>query len=94
MCLKYLSSDKSPDIVLKISNQDIIREREYFNIPEELKIPEYGYGDNYFEYIAVFRKIAERLIDDQILLMHGAVVAVDDKGYMFTAASGIGKTTH
>ena len=94
MCLKYLSYNKSPDIVLKISNQDIIREREYFKIPEELKISEYGYGDNYFEYIAVFRKIAERLIDDQIMLMHGAVVAVDGKGYMFTAASGIGKTTH
>ena len=42
----------------------------------------------------VLRKIADLLLDFNILLMHGAVVAVNDKAYLFTAPSGTGKTTH
>ena len=33
-------------------------------------------------------------MQDDILLMHGAVVAVDGQAYLFTAKSGTGKTTH
>ena len=40
-------------------------------------------------------KLAQLLVQDDILLMHGAVVAVDGlAGLLFTAKSGTGKTTH
>lgn len=42
----------------------------------------------------VLRKITEVLIEFDVFLMHGAVVAVNDKAYLFTAPSGTGKTTH
>ena len=34
------------------------------------------------------------LVQEDVLLMHGAVVAVDGQAYLFTAKSGTGKTTH
>lgn len=46
------------------------------------------------ETLAVYRKLAQLLVQEDILLMHGSVVAVDGQAYLFTAKSGIGKTTH
>lgn len=46
------------------------------------------------ESILLLRKIADRLVDFDTILMHGAVIAVDGEAYLFTAPSGIGKTTH
>ena len=40
------------------------------------------------------RKLAEALIDFDILLMHGAVIGVESGAFLFTGNSGIGKTTH
>lgn len=46
------------------------------------------------ESTATYRKIAEALIPHNIAVFHGAVVAVGDEAYLFTAKSGTGKTTH
>lgn len=46
------------------------------------------------ESIVLLRKIADRMLDFDTILMHGAVVAVDGEAYLFTAPSGTGKTTH
>ena len=42
----------------------------------------------------MFEKIAEILPGLDGILYHGSVVAVDGKGYLFTAVSGTGKSTH
>lgn len=46
------------------------------------------------ESLAVQQMLAEELLSFDTLLMHGAVIAVDNAAYMFTATSGTGKTTH
>lgn len=46
------------------------------------------------ERLLILRLITEAIISFNTLLMHGAVVAVDNEAYLFTAKSGIGKTTH
>lgn len=48
----------------------------------------------YLETLAVYRQISSQMVAHKVLLMHGSVVAVDGKAYMFTAASGTGKSTH
>lgn len=48
----------------------------------------------YLEELAVYRKIAEAMLEYDTFLMHGSVIAVDGQAYMFTAASGTGKSTH
>lgn len=56
--------------------------------------PVRDYSDAYLETLAVYRKIAERMPLYQTFLFHGSVVAVDGEGYLFTAKSGVGKSTH
>ena len=50
--------------------------------------------DEYLEFIALQRKIAEKMFDYDTLVFHGSVVAVDGQAYLFTAKSGTGKSTH
>ncbi|MCI5565507.1 MAG: hypothetical protein MR400_07415 [Clostridiales bacterium] len=57
-------------------------------------VPVRKYADDYLETLAVYRKLAQTLTAADVLLMHGAVVAVDGQAYLFTAKSGTGKTTH
>lgn len=40
------------------------------------------------------RRIAQLLLPQNILLLHGSAVALDGQGYLFTAACGTGKSTH
>ena len=47
-----------------------------------------------FEITAALRKIAEILPEYHCFLMHGVVVSWRGEGYMFTAPSGTGKSTH
>lgn len=54
----------------------------------------YIYPDDYLEELAVYRKIAEKMVDYDTILFHGSVIAVDNQAYLFTAKSGTGKSTH
>ena len=48
----------------------------------------------YAESLAVYRKICERILEYDGFLMHGVLLEYDNSGYLFTAKSGVGKTTH
>lgn len=78
-----------------ISQSDIDFEREK-SAREDIKegIPIRQFSDVYLETLAVYRKIADILLSCDTLLFHGSVVAVDREGYLFTAKSGTGKSTH
>ena len=61
---------------------------------EVLAEGEGGERPDYLETLAVYRKIADAIIDRDGFLMHGAVIEVHGAGIMFTALSGTGKSTH
>ena len=84
-CADY-KTDAPADFEVVISDDDIEYEREH----AERK----GYADGYLEGLAVYRKISEKMPFYDTILFHGSVVAVDGAAYMFTAASGTGKSTH
>ncbi len=46
------------------------------------------------EALALHREICEKMIDHDAFMIHGAAFALDDKGFLFCARSGTGKTTH
>lgn len=52
------------------------------------------YSDQYLETLAVYRKIAELFVEEDIILFHGSVISVDGEAFLFTAKSGTGKSTH
>lgn len=53
-----------------------------------------GSSQAYKEYICIMDKIASMLPSLNMILMHGAAIEYGGKGYIFTAHSGTGKSTH
>ena len=89
-CRDFLAdgSAREPDIEIEMTQRDIDAER--------LRSPDGGAGfsDRYIETLAVCRQISEIMPSFGRFLMHGSAVAVDGEGYLFTAPSGTGKSTH
>ena len=93
-CADYLTDGKA-DITVCTSQADIEQEREYDRKEKEQEgLPVQQFTDSYMETLAVYRKIVNQLVDHDILLFHGSVVAMDGVAYLFTAKSGTGKSTH
>lgn len=86
LCRDYLTKEEG-SIYLNISDADLEYEKSFYTSPNT------AHGEDFYESQALFRKVTELLVEQNTILMHGAVVALDNQGYMFTAPSGIGKTT-
>ena len=93
-CRKYLT-EAEPDFSVAVTRQDLEEEQALLRQEalEEGPKPRV-FGDPFLERNSIQRKVAELLLDRDILLMHGSTVAVDGKAYLFTAACGTGKSTH
>lgn len=93
-CREY-RFDGEPDFFVNISYDDIEYERER-SAKEDIKEGRTvrNWSDGYLEELAVYRKIAEKMPEYDTFLFHGSVIAVDGQGYLFTAKSGTGKSTH
>ena len=94
LCAAYRVEDDA-EYCITTAPADIAYERKRSARADELEgVAVREYSTPYLETLAVYRKLAQLLVQDDILLMHGAVVAVDGQAYLFTARSGTGKTTH
>ncbi len=94
-CREYLADFDTPDLSLTITEADIIAERDYDEATRSAdgllpSTPNF----RYLETLALYRKIADALISHDTLLFHGSAVALDGRVYLFTAKSGVGKSTH
>lgn len=93
-CRDYLT-DKEAEYTVITDKSDIDSERQRSANEDRFEgRPVKVYSDSYLEELAVYRKIAEKMLDFDTVLFHGSVVAVDGVGYLFTAKSGTGKSTH
>lgn len=96
LCSDYRTDpNTAPDIIVSITEAHIQKEREYTaaEAERENRTPS-PCSDSYLETLAVYRRIADQMIDFDTVLYHGSVVAVDGVAYLFTAKSGTGKSTH
>jgi hypothetical protein len=84
MAKDYLTNEE-PLFVVSVTEEEIDGERIASNT---------DYPRSYYESIIAYRKIAEKLPEYDAFLFHGSVIEVDNKAYVITANSGVGKTTH
>lgn len=93
-CREYIT-EKEEDFTVSVTTEEIEHERR---LSEETSLKEEGEVINYPDYVleelALYRKITEKMLDYDVILVHGSAVAVDGKAYLFTAKSGTGKSTH
>ena len=83
-CKDFLSEEKE-EYEITLTQEDLEKERTY-NDKGDVYVNE--------EISATYRKIADLLIEKDILVFHGSSFIVDNKGYIVTARSGTGKSTH
>ena len=86
LCKDFISEGGEADISVSVKPRDIDEEKKQYGDDR--------FSDGYCEGICLYREIAERLPLLDGFVFHGAAVTVGDKGYIFTAPSGTGKTTH
>ncbi len=98
LCADYRISEAADggiDFSVSTTASDMIYEREKSEREDILEQrPVRHFPEPYLETLAVYRKIAEEMLHYDTFLFHGSAIAVDGKGYLFTAKSGTGKSTH
>ena len=93
-CKQYLTEDV-PDFSVAVTPADLALEQHLLDEEaDEEGLRRRVFTDPFLERTAIQRKIAEHLLSYSVLLIHGSAVAVDGKGYLFTAKTGTGKSTH
>lgn len=94
MCRDYATSQE-PDVCIATTPAHIEREREESRQQRIVEgLPPYEFPDSYLETLAVYRQIADYMLQHDTLLFHGSAIAVDGQCFLFTAKSGTGKSTH
>ncbi len=85
-CKEYLSADQDSPVALtaRVSTEEFAAEKE---ISE-------GFSDGYIENICLYRSICMQIPVLNRMLLHGAVLEYNGKGYAFLGRSGTGKSTH
>lgn len=82
MCRDY-KSNLPADFTVSVTDEEIMAEDV-----------QGGFSPGYLESLAIYRKIANKIIEYDGFLMHGVVMSVYDVGVALCALSGTGKTTH
>lgn len=93
-CRSYLT-EAEPDFSIAITAEDLVFEQKLADeeaLQEGFRLR--VFTDPFLERASIQRKFAEHLFASDTLLFHGSLVAVDGEGYLFTARSGTGKSTH
>ena len=88
-CRDYLTQ-REPELRISVTQEDLLAERESVQQLETFQNP----SMRFLETLVLHRKLAEQLVHRGILLMHGSAVSADGLAYIFTARSGVGKSTH
>ena len=94
-CKDYLAEDGPVDFSVQVLRDDVYAELERSKVEAELEgIPFVKFSAYDYEQSALYRKLAEKLLEYDTLLFHGSAISVDGEAYLFTATSGTGKSTH
>jgi len=93
-CKEYLT-EEAPLFSVSITQTYIekMRENDRRTAIAKGKTP-VKHSDSYLETLALADLLLEILINHNVIMFHGSVMAVEGKACLFTAQSGTGKTTH
>ena len=83
-CVAFLT-DEEPDYTITITEEDLKNERTNSS-DGKVYVNE--------EISALYRKIADLLVEKGIVVFHSSSFCVDNYAFLVTARSGVGKSTH
>lgn len=80
----YIVPDEDAEFAVSVSDEEM----------KNTKNATEGLSPGRIEFTGMYRPIAEKMPFYDGLVIHGAAISYEGKGYIFTAPSGTGKTTH
>ena len=83
-------SGNPPESVINLSVRDDIIRKQVLHDSAELRIAK----KEIVPPPSILQFVADELLNYNVILVHGATIAIDNEAYIFTAPSGTGKTTH
>ena len=83
-CGRFLSEEE-PNYVITMNEEDLKNESSN-SVDGKVYVNE--------EISALYRKIADLFVEENIIVFHGSSFTVNGSGFIITARSGIGKSTH
>ena len=83
-CAKFLSEEE-PHYVINMNEEDLKNESSN-SVNGKVYVNE--------EISALYRKIADLFVEEGIIVFHGSSFKVNECGFIVTARSGVGKSTH
>ena len=93
-CKNYLT-EKEPDFSLEVFPEDLVFEQNFLDQEaKEEGLKRRKFSDPFLERTAIQRKVADCLLQKDVVLFHGSGLALEGQGYLFTAKCGTGKSTH
>ena len=93
-CRDYWA-DKAPECSIRITREDLTFEQaELDREAAEEGFRRRVFTDPFLDRAAIQRKMADFLIQKDVLMLHGSAISLDGQGYLFMARSGTGKSTH
>ena len=91
---RYLTH-REPDFSITVTGEDLaFEQRDADEEAAEEGFRQRNFPEPFLERAAIQRSFAEYLLERNTVLLHGSTLALDEKGYLFTARSGTGKSTH
>ena len=89
--LEQYLTEKEPELTICPTDADLAKAEKLLHAEFG---PETYYTASFLENNAVHLLLAEALVSKGVLLMHGSAIEKDGQAYIFTARSGVGKSTH
>ncbi len=86
LCEGFIVESDNIDLIVRTSDDEILTEQGNYN--------DRIFPEGYCESICLYRAIAEKMPEFDGFVFHGAAVEINGAGCVFTAQSGVGKTTH
>lgn len=91
---RYLTH-REPDFSITVTREDLAFEQaDADEEAAEEGFRQRNFPEPFLERAAIQRSFAEHLLERSTILLHGSTLALDGRGYLFTARSGTGKSTH
>lgn len=87
--IDFITNEKH-DYCINVTIQRINVERRLL----QKKYPQRKFKDFEIEINVLYRDIPKILIKENVILLHGVLICMEQKGYIFTAPPGEGKSTH
>ena len=88
-------TDKTPKFVIE-PTEDFIRgvQVDFDHLNDTEGHARISYEEHFLENNAIHILVADKLVEYNVLMLHGSAISMNGEGIIFTAKSGTGKSTH